>query len=132
MASPSLTSASHFIDKIKTNSIINPLLWLSMPVLSVFGLGFFLSNGWKSILCIIICMSWITYIAVAYGYFALTDPERLHSEEHQREIKRMDIEASKSGKSISYIPTIDHTTLLPNNIDEIPDDDKSNLTIGED
>lgn len=127
MISPNLPSASHLISKIKTDSIINPLLWASIPIFLLFGTGFFTLPGWKAIVCIIVCVFWVFCIAFSYGYFALRDPDRLHSEEHQREIKKMDMDASKSGQHVLTAPTIDAEVGSLLMRDETPDDGKSDL-----
>lgn len=64
-------------------------------------------------------------MAVAYSFFALRAPNYLHSEEHQREIRKMDLEASKFGHSSPSPPTIDATVSSPLILEEIPDDQTS-------
>lgn len=89
------------VERVKTNSALNPLLWISATVTPsflaacVFAPNTFLQYAFG-------CISLVPLLAtvIAYAHFAIKDPDRLHSEDFQ--LRRSAIEImSKDGTVIS-------------------------------
>jgi hypothetical protein len=78
------------IERVRTESALNPLLWLSgLTLLAAVAASYF--DGYlkwalfgMSALCVLVAL-------VAYIYFMLRDPNRLHSERYQLERHKLDL-----------------------------------------
>lgn len=119
MKLPRLPELDHAIARVTTRSVLNPLLWLCGIVTP---LGLILASAGDEAIrapMLLIACAPILFIAVAYTYFAVREPDRLQSEEHIQELQRIkhlgDSEAGEAGPGI----VIEHERIeRPANFDD--------------
>ncbi|HEY8335306.1 MAG TPA: hypothetical protein VIQ05_16050 [Tardiphaga sp.] len=76
------------LEKVRTNSAVNPLLWLAALVLPTTLTGAYFLSDYRS-LFVAIFLFVIAAPVGAYFYWMIKDPNRLQSEDYQLEKQRM-------------------------------------------
>lgn len=93
-------NSGNLIEKIKTRNAMESLLigavlfFLPLLIIAYF------SSGKIQIISIVMAFLYFILFAMSFFYLLVKDPDRLHSEEHLREIRRFSLEESKNSGPI--------------------------------
>lgn len=121
--------AGAVIERIRTNSVLNPLLWLCGIIsITALPIAHFETGAFK-IWFIIIASTPIISAILAYSYFMITDPNRLQSEEYQLQ-RQLILQGSKENDTVTItsqtqqhpINDVDYATAM------LPDDTMDMIT----
>ncbi len=83
------TRADHLVERVRTNSILNPLLWLIAIIEATSIPAAVLSTGLLQYLFFILAASPVMIALFAYVRMMYKDPDRLQSEEYLLERYRL-------------------------------------------
>lgn len=120
---PKALQADAVVERIRTNSILNPLLWLCGIVIPFSIFSAYLSRGWMRVFFCILIAVVIGLTLVAYFIWTFRDPDRLQSEDYQLEKQRI-LQGSKEEENIPVMAqSSDHPPALLQNADITKPDD---------
>ncbi|KYK45276.1 hypothetical protein A1D31_35430 [Bradyrhizobium liaoningense] len=100
---PGRTFGQSVVEKIKTNSALNPLLWLCGVTLFFTMPGAIWANAPTSHVCLALASGSIIAPIIAYFIWMFRDPAKLQSEHYQLERQKMELLGDERHRS----PVID-------------------------
>lgn len=79
------------IKTIYTQSALNPMLWLSgLCIFAFIPIALWTDSDFRFLFALLL-LSPVLVAMLAYVYFMIVDPDRLHSEKHRQEMRRMEL-----------------------------------------